>query len=149
MSAYDEMYLSLAMTELGLMLDYAVYDMKIPAKEIMDLFISSPFAQRFEIGDTSTLAGKSGIELAMDITGNCSIRPQPVMNRSPEYWAGWALAYYQWLTALSFREILSFAPIEQVIDMYYKYHEMDVSHFADRMNEMRKEKISSSAAENG
>lgn len=49
----------------------------------------------------------------------------------PEYWAGWALAYYQWLTRRSFafmrRKGLG---IKEVIAMYYPLHEADLSKFA-------------------
>lgn len=50
----------------------------------------------------------------------------------PEYWAGWALAYYQWLTRRSFafmhRKGLG---IKEVIAMYYPLHEADISKFVD------------------
>ena len=49
-----------------------------------------------------------------------------------EYGAGWALAYYQWLTRRSFafmhRKGLG---IKEVIAMYYPLHEADISKFVD------------------
>ena len=60
--------------------------------------------------------------------------PAEVTDLSPEYWAGWALAHYQWRTALPFVEIDSFAPIEEVIACYSPYHEMDILRFCEHMN---------------
>ena len=61
---------------------------------------------------------------------------RPVANRSPEYWAGWALAYYQWQTNLSFKQIDSFISITEVLAMYNPYHEIDISQFCDRMTKL-------------
>ena len=56
------------------------------------------------------------------------------LDKSPEYWAGWALAYFQWATSRSFMEILAAVPPSQIIQMYPVYHEMDIAHFAERMD---------------
>lgn len=133
--AYDRLYLERARALLGRMLDFAVYDMKLDICCFYKEFCESEYAAKFERGDTTLLAGKSGIELAYDITGKTSTEPHFTSNRSPEYWAGWALAYYQWHTALSFGKINSIVPIEDVLAMYPKYHEMDIMQFADAMNE--------------
>ena len=42
---------------------------------------------------------------AVDFAVNgCGVSADPFMrfDRTPEYWAGWILAYYQWETNLSF-----------------------------------------------
>ncbi len=57
-------------------------------------------------------------------------------NRSEEYWAGWALAYYQWEAGMSFEEINLYVPIKEVMSMYYPFHEMDIRQFVDAMNVM-------------
>ena len=134
--AYDELYLEKARTTLGRMLDFAVYDLKLDINHFYSLFCHSQYAKRFESGDTSLLSGKSGIELAYDITGNCSVKPKFTTNRSGEYWAGWAVAYYQWYTSLSFLQINDIVPIDDVIKMYPKYHEMDIMQFVDTVNDM-------------
>ena len=56
------------------------------------------------------------------------------LDKSPEYWAGWALAYYQWCTCRSFIRINDAVPIGKVIDMYEVYHEVDILHFVDAVN---------------
>ena len=61
--------------------------------------------------------------------------------RSEEYWTGWALAYYQWETAMSFAEIVRYVPIAEIRELYSPYHEMDIRQFVDKMNELyRKER---------
>ncbi|MEI3141110.1 MAG: helix-turn-helix transcriptional regulator [Lawsonibacter sp.] len=62
--------------------------------------------------------------------------PPTPWDRSPEYWTGWALAYYQWERGLSFGEIQRLVPITAVRAMYVPYHEMDVRQFADRMDQL-------------
>lgn len=57
-------------------------------------------------------------------------------NRSPEYWDGWALSYYQWRTGLSYKQIISYISIGEIVDMYHPYHEMDIRQFCDRINEL-------------
>ena len=53
-----------------------------------------------------------------------------------EYWAGWALAYFQWQTNLTFKKIDTLIPIEEIFGMYSPYHEMDISHFCEKMAEL-------------
>ena len=49
----------------------------------------------------------------------------------PEYWAGWVLAYYQWLTRRSFAYMYKKGlGIKEVVSMYYPLHEADLSRFA-------------------
>jgi len=123
------------------MLDFAVYDLEYDMEVFFDLFLSSGVARRFESGDFSLIAGMSGIELAYKVL-EClgrdheRIKPRFTQNRSPEYWTGWALAYYQWETALSFSEITQYIPIKDIADLYSPYHEMDIRQFTDKMNEL-------------
>lgn len=138
--AYDKLYLDKARTALGRMLDFAVYDLNYNLTEFYNLFLSSGVAERFGCGDFTLLVGKSGVELAYEVLEQSGIDYERVKvnytaNRSEEYWSGWALAYYQWKTALSFREIEEFASIKSICEMYDCYHEMDIQHFVDRMNE--------------
>lgn len=54
--------------------------------------------------------------------------------RSPVYWAGWALAEYQWSTGKRFKDIFSRISLSEIISMYSVYHEMDIEHFIEDMN---------------
>ena len=139
--AYDKIYLDKARTALGRMLDFAVYDLKYDIEDFFALFITSGIAARFEKGDYSVIVGMSGVELAykvLEVTKGEEnrIKPQYSADRSEEYWAGWALAYYQWDTALSFEEIVRAVPMKRIVQMYSPYHEMDIRQFCDKMNEL-------------
>lgn len=142
--AYDKVYLDCAKRVLGRMLDFAVYDLQYSIEDFFTLFIKSGVAERFGKGDYTILAGKSGVEVVYEVLEKSEIevehvKPKYTMNRSEEYWTGWALAHYQWETALSFEEIAKFIPIHYVKALYSPYHEMDIRHFVDKMNELYRE----------
>lgn len=137
--AYDKVYLDKARTALGRMLDFAVYDLKYDIEDFFALFLSSGIAACFEKGDFGVIVGMSGVELAykvLELTKGEEkrIKPRYTVDRSEEYWTGWALAYYQWDTALSFEEIVRAVPIKQIVALYSPYHEMDIRQFCDKMN---------------
>ena len=142
--AYSKVYLEKARTNLGRMLDFATYDLGYDPGEFFGHFINCGLAERFAKGDFTLIAGMSGVELAyrvLELTHNQVEHPKPryTADRSPEYWAGWVLAYYQWETAMPFEGILDYIPLYDIIRMYSPYHEMDVRHFCDRMNELYRE----------
>ena len=138
--AYDKLYLDKAQTALGRMLDFAVYELHYTLEDFFSLFLKTGIADRFGSGDYELLVGMSGVELAYTVLEEAG---RPVnrkkirysADRSPEYWTGWALAYYQWETALSFCEIVRTIPISEIAAMYTPYHEMDIRQFVDHMNE--------------
>lgn len=141
MHAYDKIYLGKAQTVLGRMLDFAVHDLEYGAAEFFEMFLLSGVAERFERGEANLLVGKSGIELAYEVAERCGDRVERVKTgytegKSPEYWAGWALAYYQWETALKFCDIVRLVPLTNIILLYSPYHEMDIRQFVDKMNEL-------------
>ena len=142
--AYQEIYLSKAQAVLGDAFDYAVNVCGIPGDEFVNLFTVSSVSKRMESGEPSLLAGKSGIEIAFDViletTGkNLDAEPQEQVSRSREYWIGWAIAYYQWYSARSYREIFMVISFNDLQDMYYMLHEADVSKFADIVDERIRE----------
>lgn len=88
------------------------------------------------------LAGRSGVELALMVTGREREYPELFFSeeKSEKYWTGWALVYYQWKTCLSFSQITEFIPIEEIRRMYSPYHEMDIRQFCGRMSELYAER---------
>ena len=58
------------------------------------------------------------------------------MGRSPQYWCGFVLAYYQWYTGLSFEQIGRKLPPSQIMRMYYPLHEADLQKFVDVANKI-------------
>ena len=139
--AYDKVYLDKARTVLGRMLDFAVYDLKYDITEFFDLFIKSGVAKRFETGDFTVIVGMSGVELAYEVLEQSGVeservKPNYTASRSEEFWTGWALAYYQWETSMSFAEIVRYVPIKDMIALYQP--EMDIHQFVDKVNAMYK-----------
>lgn len=142
--AYDKTYLEKARTALGRMLDFAVYDLKYDITDFFDMFITSGVANRFENGDYNILVGMSGVELAYEVLSASGVEferitPQYTIDRSEEFWTGWALAYYQWETSLQFSDIIEKVSIRTIQSLYSPYHEMDIRHFVDKMNELYRE----------
>ena len=134
--AYQEMYLSKAQVSLGDAFDYAINTCKIPGEDFIRFFTASSVSKRMENGEPAFLAGKSGIEIAVDVvletTGKQLDRePQEHMGRSREYWIGWAVCYYQWYSARSFSDIFKVLSFEDLQNMYYTLHEADITKFAD------------------
>jgi len=138
MPAYDETYLAEAMGNLAECVDYAVNACKIEADRFAERFIASGRAQNWEMGNPAVLVGRSGTELARDTlekTGmNAAFFPHPVTSletRSPEYWGGWVLAFYQWRSGRTFQTIQKNLPLSQIIRKYYPMHEAPEDKFAD------------------
>lgn len=141
--AYDKVYLEKARTTLARMLDYAVYDLKYDIEEFWQMFIQSGVAKQFGKGDYSLIAGKSGVEVAREVvekvTGSFeTTSSRYAMDKSPEYWVGWALAYFQWESSLAFEDITKVVPIKNILTLYSPYHEMDIRQFCDKMRELYK-----------
>lgn len=131
MNAYNELYLNDARCNLGEMLDYAVYDCGYGAEEFFSWFVYSAIGRQFEIGNPKYVTGMSGVELARDVIylvlgEACDVEPSQSIERSREYWAGWSMAYYQWLRGIHFSDMLRHGlTVERVLSMYV-LHEADV-----------------------
>lgn len=119
------------MTVTGEMFDYAINDCCIPAEEFALQFISGLVCRRMENGEVSLITGKSGIELAIEITDCSPVKPNNNFERSQEYWCGWVLSYCQWKSCRKYSEILSAVSISELLDMYCTLHETDITHVYD------------------
>ncbi len=142
--AYQETYLSKAQAALGEALDYAVNACGLAGADFLKLFAASSAGKSMENGDPSVIAGKSGIEIAADVmletTGKVpDAEPRESMDRSAEYWIGWAAAYYQWYSSRSYAEIFRVLPFDDLRIMYHTLHEADVSKFAEIADERMRE----------
>jgi len=142
MIAYDETYLSGAQRRLGDMLDFGVNGCGLELGSFFRMFAKSPLALRFEAGEPAVVAGKSGEELARDLLNAASEPPSlldswsPAASAPPEYWVGWALAFYQWASGFSFWAIEQRVPVDKVLTLYRPYHEMDIRQFCDKMDQL-------------
>lgn len=139
--AYDKIYLNHARTSLARMLDFAVHDLHYDLSAFYEMFLESPVSEKFQRGDYTVVVGRSGVELAYMVIEDvekrsCHVKPEFTTERRAEYWLGWALAYYQWETGLTFAEITKQVSIEEIYALYWPYHEMDIRQFVDKMNEL-------------
>lgn len=139
MHAYDEMYLNPARIALGNMLQFAVHDLKMDIEDFYKMFLNSGIAERFGKGEAKFTVGMSGVELAYEvfyrITGNyCEKKPKSRIDKTPEYWSGWALAFYEWERNVSFERIHSKIQMPEIIELYHPYHEEDIRQFVDEMD---------------
>ena len=148
--AYDESYIVGAQRILGDMYDYAVNKMKYSLSEFQKLFLVSPISREFAKGNPMYVAGMNGCEVAKCVIEDCTghrpvLADEMEMDKSPEYWIGWSLAYYQWERDISFKEIEAACPVEEMYGMYKTLHEADISLFIDVVDEkMSKYKMESS-----
>ena len=149
MYAYNKIYLDDAMQTAGAMMDCAVNTLGCPADEFCARFLASGIADCFSRGDVSCIAGKSGVELALEVmrcTGSHVAGCEGVISiSSPEYWAGWTLAYYQWQSGLSFKQLSRIGlDMSSVTAMFNPMHEADLSVFCERADEIVKARMQSS-----
>ena len=143
-SAYREIYLSNAQAALGDAFDYAVNTCGIPGDVFEKLFCGSSVSCRMENGEPSLLAGLSGIEIAIEVIAETTGKqleavPAERMERSREYWIGWAVAYYQWCSSRRYSDIFKALPYDDLQKMYYTLHEADITKFADVADERIRE----------
>ncbi len=139
--AYDKSYLSDSQYILGHAVDFAVMSLNLDPDVFGKAFAVSDVSKQFASGNPRYIAGMNGCELTRLVltqthTSFNDTDDTMYLDKSPEYWAGWALAYYQWATSRSFMDILTAVPFSQIIQMYPVYHEMDISHFVDQMDSL-------------
>lgn len=141
--AYSQLYLNKSSRAVGNMLHDAVVVFGMDGGEFLKLFIQSDLAGQFESGSPKYIAGKSGLELFLEVmekTTGERFNSELVesYDRSPAYWVGWMLTHYQWYSGRTFKSILETIPYDELIGLYGTLHEADIqksyevldSHFA-------------------
>lgn len=141
--AYAEEYAAGAQRILGDAVDFAVMTLGLEPDIFGKAFAVSDTSKQFGSGNPRYVAGMNGCELARKVlletnTSFTDAEDAMYIDKGPEYWAGWALAFYQWYSGYTFMEILTAVPMEELIAMYPAGHEMDILQFADRMQKKMK-----------
>jgi len=139
MHAYDKDYLYHAQKNFGHMVDFAVNTCDYDIDEYFHMFFASNVCVQFENGNPAYIAGKTGCELVRLVVSEVKgddIDQQDVMylDKSPEYWLGWALAYYVWLRNCKFSYVLRAMPSGEMLGMYNTLHEADVTKFVSTVD---------------
>lgn len=129
--AYSQLYLSKASRAVGNMLHDAVVECGMNGADFLRRFIQSDVAEQIESGNPKYIAGKSGIELFLEVMEKTSgeiFNAEPVESyeRSEVYWVGWMLTHYQWYSGRSFKSILDTVPYEELLGLYGTLHEADI-----------------------
>ena len=139
--AYSDDYLTAAQRIVGDLHAFAVntYDMDID--KFFEMFLVSNVSRQFEIGNPTYVAGKTGCELVKEVIRDSGLvmeeyPDEMYLDKSPEYWSGWALAYYQWYRGRTFSRIYRAVSMTEIRNMYEVYHEMDLAHFVERLDEL-------------
>lgn len=134
MHAYDRDYLYHAQKNFGHMLDFAVNTCGIDLDEYFRMFFASNVCAQFENGNPAYIVGKTGCELVRLVVSevkDIEIDKRDVMylDKSPEYWLGWTLAYYVWLRNCKFSYVLHAMSSGEMLGMYDTLHEADITKF--------------------
>jgi len=134
--AYSNLYLDSAQDILGHAFDWVANTCCEDIEKFCDRFSRSKISTMFETGYPKYVAGCNGAELVnfvMEDMGlpeyNCP--HEFYADKSPEYWAGWALAYFQWKNRLTFKKIFQRVSIEKILALYPTGHEQDIRNVAD------------------
>ena len=100
--------------------------------------------EEFEKQNPVYVAGKSSYDLLRIMLPllPCDEVPAPELryDRTPDFWAGWALAQYQMTTGCSYRSIFATATYDEIRSMYWPLHEAPESKFVAIFDEMRTER---------
>ena len=137
--AYDEEYFESARRIMGDLFDFAMVTAGVSPETLQKMMITSSSIRQFEKGNPSYVAGMTGCELFIKMVeeSGLSIKipaEEMYLDKSPEYWSGWAIAFYQWYSGKSFERILEYISIEELLNMYPVFHEMDIMQFVDEVD---------------
>lgn len=130
--AYNQLYLAKTSRSIGNMLHDAVYEFGMDGADFLNRFIQSGVAEQIENGNPKYIAGKSGLELFMEVmektTGeNRNVELVESFDKSDVYWVGWMLAHYQWYSGKTFKSILDTVPFDELLGLYGTLHEADIN----------------------
>lgn len=134
---YNREYVSEAMDGLGCIFDLALRLNDISPAEFSEKFSDSKVAHTLERGSLRYVSGCSAQESLSLIMGRNFIQTQPI-DYYAEFWAGFILAYLQWVVNRPFSFILERIPLIDILSMHHLYHEMA----EERAIEVLKERLS-------
>ena len=129
--AYSQLYLSKVSRAVGNMLHYAVVEFGMDGEDFLKRFIQSDVAEEIESGNPKYIAGKSGLELFLEVMEKTTGKTYDTKliesyERSPVYWVGWMLTHYQWYSGRTFKSILDTVPYNELLGLYGTLHEADI-----------------------
>lgn len=126
-TAYPKAYLDDAMDQVAEMFDLAVYKCRLDLGDFVDRYFLPIAAPKIQEADPFFVSGKSPIENIEEMVGHAIDYQFTPFEKSPEYWAGWTLAYVQWKLNLPFKTLLKAIPVKEFVELYWPLHEEDLS----------------------
>lgn len=137
---YNQLYLAKASRSVGNMLHDAVYEFGMDGADFLNRFIQSGVAEQIENGNPKYIAGKSGLELFIEVMEKTTGESRNAefvesFDRSDVYWVGWMLAHYQWYSGRTFKSILDTVPFDELLGFYGTLHEADINKSYEVMDE--------------
>jgi len=130
------LYLDSAQDILGHALDWVVNTCGEDIDKFCSLFSQSRISTLFEREYPRYVAGCNGAELVNFVMEDLDLPKYDFpyefyTEKSPEYWTGWALAYFQWRQNIPFKVILQKIPASKILSLYPLGHEQDIRNVAD------------------
>lgn len=136
--AFNISYLNRIQKKLSIVIDYLAYFLKYTNEQIQNTLVHSKVINHLMNANPYYAGGKSGRELCLLIADEQGIENpkhyEETFGKTPEYWTGYALAYYMWYTYRSFERIFYAVRYEDILMMYHPYHEMDITRFVEDLN---------------
>ena len=137
--AYDEEYFESARRIMGDLFDFAMVTAGVSPETLQKMMITSSSIRQFEKGNPAYVAGMTGCELFIKMVEESGLSinipaEEMYLDKSPEYWSGWAIAFYQWYSGKTFERIFEYIDIEELLNMYPVFHEMDIMQFVDEVD---------------
>lgn len=138
------LYLDDLREALGAMLDVGVTVCGLSGQDIVDAFVVSGVAHEFERLNPAFVAGKSGIELVRLLAPFMGIAGDPLesagveypfdrFGRSPDYWLGWSLGYFQVVTGLPYARVVRAVSYRELAALYRPLHEAPEEKFVSEL----------------
>ena len=129
--AYSQLYLNKSSRAVGNMLHDAVLEFEMDGTDFLKRFIQSDVAEQIENGNPKYIAGKSGLELFLEVIEKTTGQTYTTdliesYDRSDVYWVGWMLTQYQWYSGRTFKSILDTISYDELIGLYRTLHEADI-----------------------
>lgn len=97
-------------------------------------FIKKGYASEFGRGNVYFLNMPPHVLYSMITDQKAPQAPMVELGRSPQYWCGFVLAYYQWYTGLSFKKIQDKLPPSKILALYHPLHEASLEKFVEVAN---------------
>ena len=129
--AYNEQFLETVKGKLAAMFELAVNEENNDIDSFAGRFAESRICRAFEKADPVYVLGRSANELLGLILDKEPLNVETSDYGTPEYWAGWVLAYAQWYMNRPYKDLIAAMPCSELVEKYFPYHEMDIMQSVD------------------